>query len=31
MERIVEETKMGILAYYPTLYIQVHAGFKAQL
>ena len=31
MERIIEETKMGILAPHPTLLIQVSAGFKAQL
>ena len=31
MERIVEETKMGILAPHPTLLIQLSAGFKAQL
>ena len=30
MERIVEETKMGILAPHPTLLIQLSAGFKAQ-
>ena len=31
IERIVEETKMGILAPHPTLLIQLSAGFKAQL
>ena len=30
-KRIVEETKMGILAPHPTLLIQLSAGFKAQL
>ena len=31
MERILEETKMGILAPHPTLLIHLSAGFKAQL
>ena len=31
IERIVEETKMGILAPHPTLLIHLSAGFKAQL
>ena len=30
-KRIVEETRMGILAPHPTLLIQLSAGFKAQL